>query len=218
MNTHAASAAALCTALSTPSDDPAVVAHEVGASAAQLGDPLEDLLTTIEVAYLEARASDPEYRVIKAAMTAWHEQMTLFNLEVSCEDPLTTMATLAHVRSRIEDAYRVAGTRCRAPEAEYALVLMQFAERPRALPLEASMDVLRIARVLRLVFDADECFAPLTSRRYVVLAHRSRIDRVGDLRTVFAADGLDDAIERIWVESMPPSPDDVSWLLSELSR
>lgn len=218
MNTQASSAAALLTALSTTTEDPAVAAHEVGASAAQLGDPLEDVLATVEAAYLQACATDPEYRVVKAAVTAWHEHVMLFACEISCEDPLTTMATMAHLRSRIEDAYRFAASRGHAPDAEYALIVVQCAPVGRALPLEASMDTLRIARVLRLVFDADETIAQVAPHRFAVLAHCTRVDRVADLRGSFAVDGLAETIERIWVESLPPRLDDISWLLSEIGR
>lgn len=218
MSAQAASAAGLLEALSQTVEDPAVAAHEVGASAAQLGDPLDDVLAVVESAYLQARATDPEYRVVRAAITGWSAQMALYSWEISCEDPLTTLATPAHLRSRIEDAYRVAASRRHAPEVEYALVVLQQTPVPRPLALETAMDGLRMARILRGVFDADETIAPLAPHRFGVLVHRSRQDRVADLRARCVADGTVAPVERIWTESLPPRLDDVAWLLSELGR
>lgn len=218
MDTHASTGANLVNALLTTTEDPAGVAHEVGASAAQLGYPLQDVLDTVETAYLNVKASDPDYRVLKAALIAWSDHMERFACEVSCEDPLTTLSTAAHLRSRIDDAYRLCASIGVEPDHEFALIVVQRERRRTVLPLEESLQTLRIARVLRGLYDGDETLAQVAPHRIGVLARRDRADRIVLLRSELEAEGLIGAAGRIWIESLPQDTDDIAWLLSELSR
>ena len=117
---------ALADALRGEVATPVAVAHEVGASAARLGYPLSDVLDELETTYREERGGPPDFDVVRAAATAWHDHIVVFSCEVSCEDPLTRLSTLPHLRSRVDDLYRAAGPGGRPVSQEFALVVVEF--------------------------------------------------------------------------------------------
>src|SRR5699024_10720616 len=84
--------------------DPGPVAVEVGSRAAAQTVPWTELLAETEAAFAAIRTVTP-YRVVRALSIAWVENSLQFAHEVSCEDPLTRLATLAHMRSRLDEVY-----------------------------------------------------------------------------------------------------------------
>src|SRR5699024_2782462 len=81
--------------------------REEGSRAAARGVPWTVLLAETETAFDRVGAAPP-YRVVRALSVAWVETSLQYVHEMSCEDPLTGLATLAHMRSRLDEVYRLA--------------------------------------------------------------------------------------------------------------
>lgn len=194
-----------------------VVAHEVGASAAQLGVPLHEVMDHVERAYAPG---EPAFGTVRAAAVAWAETTAHDHADRSCEDPLTSLATLPHLRSRLTEIYREA-ERAGPPVAESSTMLVVELSRPvRGHELEHALSALDVAEVLRTVFTGDETVARLSSRRFAALARRDRVDPT---TTVLVARLLERVLGdaepvRLWVEHLPAAPSGVPALLAALSR
>jgi len=195
------------------------VAHEVGASAAQMGVPLHEVLDHVERAFAP-ETSDPA--VTRAACLGWADRTLLRLADVSCEDPLTSLATSPYLRSRLAEVYRGADALGRRAGDMSALVVVEL---PRDTAgaghgIELSLRALDVAEVLRTVFAGAETLAQLSVRRFVALVARERTD---DLTTDLLALLLDRALPghpgaRLWVEHLPSSPDGVAPLLAALAE
>lgn len=191
------------------------VAHEVGASAAQLGVPLHEVLDHVERAYAP---QTPSFAATRAAAIAWAEKALIHHADVACEDPLTSMATVPYVRSRLAELYRGAESVGRRATDTSALVVVELPRLMAGHELERSLRALDIAEVLRLVFTGDETIAQLSSRRFAALVGRERTDEV----TITLLGLLVDRAmqhkgqSRIWVEHLPASADGIAHVLAAL--
>lgn len=193
------------------------VAHEVGASAAQMGVPLHEVLDHVERAFAP---EVPSLAVIRAAAIAWAEAALIHHADVACEDPLTSMATVPYVRSRLAEVYRGAESVGRRATDTSALVVVELPRMAAGHELELSLRALDIAEAMRLVFIADETIAQLSTRRFAALVARERADSV----TISLLGLLVDRAmrskgqSRIWVEHLPASADGVAHVLAALSE
>ena len=193
------------------------VAHEVGASAAQLGVPLHEVLDHVERAFAP---DEPTFAATRAAAVAWAERALIHHADISCEDPLTSLATLPYVRSRLAEVYRGAESIGRRANDTTALVVVEL---PRTLfghELELSLRALDVAEVLRMVYPGDETIAQLSPRRFAALVARERAD---EITISLLALLLDRAIgergqSRLWVEHLPAAPDGIAYVLAGLSE
>ncbi|RYJ02055.1 MAG: hypothetical protein EON52_20325, partial [Actinomycetales bacterium] len=61
----------------------------MGASAADQGAPLHEVLDLVEQAY----GGSPRHQVVRAASLAWSERVTEHAHGITCEDELTTLAS-----------------------------------------------------------------------------------------------------------------------------
>ena len=196
------------------SDIPAV-AHEVGASAAQLGIPLHEVLDHVERAHAQA---EPSFATVRAAVLAWAEKALLHQVDVSCEHPLTSLSTVPHVRSRLGDVYRGAERAGSRVADTHVLVVVELPRTDRGNHLEQSLHALEVAETMRAVFAGDEVIGQMSTRRFVALAERDHADPVTvSLLALLLERTLGDAGHaRLWVEQLPGSPYDVTGLLAAL--
>ena len=84
---------------------------------AALGEALSGLRTTYELVLGEP----PSFEATEALSVAWSEATLEYLHDLSCEDPLTGLASLAHVRTRLDEIYR-----------ESELTDVRVARQPRA--------------------------------------------------------------------------------------
>lgn len=197
--------------------DVAGAAHEMGASAAQLGVPLHEVLDHVERAFAPA---PPPFAVVRAAATAWAEVALIHHAGIACEDPLTSMATVPYLRSRLAEIYRGADAAERLASDMTALVVVELPRITIGHELEQALRALDLAEVLRMVFTADETIAQLAPRRFAALAARERADdsTIGLLRLLVDRAMRHQGQARIWVEHLPASADGVPPLLAALSE
>ena len=81
-----------------------VVGRDVARDGAALGEALSGLRAT----YHLVLGTPPAFEATEALSVAWSEATLQYLHDLSCEDPLTGLASLAHVRTRLDEIYREA--------------------------------------------------------------------------------------------------------------
>lgn len=197
------------------SSDVLGVAHEVGASAAQTGVPLHEVLDHVE----RACAPDPAPAgVVRATALAWADVTLADYADVSCDDPLTSLATAPYLRSRLAEVYRGAAARGRSVADTHALVVVELQRARHGNEIEQELRALEVAELLRTVFTADETIARPSPRRFAALVASERADDVTIRLVGLLLDRAGHRAARRWVERLPASVDDVAHVLVALSE
>lgn len=197
--------------------DVADVALEVGASAARLGIPLHEVLDHVERAFA---GEEPSFEATRAAVLAWADWALVLHADVSCEDPLTSLATTAYVRSRLAEIYRGAERDGHRVADRRALVVVELPGRHTGHEIEQSLRALDVAEAMRAVFAGDETVAQMSPRRFAALVGRERADRLSmSLLRILLERALGSQVHpRLWVEELPPSADGIARVLAGLSE
>ncbi len=194
------------------------VACEVaGAALARDGVSLAESLDGLATTTRMVLGTEPGFAHSRALAVAWSDAMLGYLNDLSCNDPLTGLSTLAHLRSRISDVYRA------DHRDEHALVVVAAPPYPDAASgrddvLTRAMYVARLGDTARTVFPGPETIGHVAPGRVVVLAGRDdRIGRrVGLLRRML--DGGTVPYTRVWIEGLPESDEAAGRLLDELTR
>lgn len=187
-------------------------AHTGGVLAGD-GVSLVEALDALYATSMLVRGREPSYVETSALATAWSEATLGYLHRLSCEDPLTGLATQPHVRSRLSELYRDSDGPADRPLAGHALVVVESPSVGE--PLEQRMALAGLGRTARTVFPGTETVGELGLRRVVVIAVRDDAlpQRVRVLRTMTERDDT-----RVWIESLPGSDVAAGALLDELAR
>lgn len=203
--------------------DPAVVALEVGASAATQGSPWPEVLAEVEALCRTVTSAEPAYDLVKALSTGWAEACLQHLNAISCEDPLTGLTSVAHLSTRLDEVYRGAARDGVEVPDQYAFVVVELpVSAGGAAPLLTSLAMLETSEVLRAVFSGSETIARCNRLRCVALVERTdyllAVPKVVTtlLRSRLRRTGPDDF--RVWIEGLPRSRTGASTLLGELAR
>lgn len=189
-----------------------------GRSLAQDGAALMEVLADLRTATVVVAGREPTYAEVHAVSVAWSEATLAYLHQLSCEDPLTGLASLAHVRARLSELYRGRGTHL---QESHALVVMDLpADRPGQTRGDALARTLRLTRLgesARTVFPGEETIGRVGANRMVaIVARDERLGRrVALLRTLLAGT---DHPTRVWIEGLPATDAGASYLLDELAR
>lgn len=186
----------------------------VGAALAHDGTSLAEALDRLAETAALVRGAEPTFYDARALCVAWSEVTLGYLHTMSCDDPLTGLASLAHLRTRVAEVYRGPAP---TPD-EHALVVVVASENEYDDALSRSMRVAQLGDTARTVFPGAATIGHVAPGRLVVLAGRDEriARRVGLLREMLGS-GLDpDA--RVWVEGLPPTDDSAAALLDELTR
>lgn len=202
--------------------DPVPACRVVGQDLARDRASLTEAMSGLKQIWSSVEGGDPAYDALTAFLEAWSETTLGYLHQLSCEDPMTGLASQAHLRSRISDLYRA---RRGDPNLWNALVVCQL---PLGLdPSEAPIDhftrAMRLSRageMARTVFPRDETIARLGLGRIAVVAARDeRLGRrVRVLRTLLTAADPQRHTTRVWIEGLPGTDETAAMLLDELSR
>jgi hypothetical protein len=198
----------------------------VGRALARDGAGLGESLAALRATYHVVTARDPDFDAVEALSVAWSEATLEFLHDVSCEDPLTGLASRSHLRTRLTELYRDAERSGRPVEDAHALVLVETGVPDPPAPTglgNALVKELRLASVadaVRAVFSGGETVGRLRPDRVAaVVERRPELGlSVGLLRTQLLDVDLGGAEARVWIEGMPASPEAGASLLDELSR
>lgn len=192
----------------------------VGREAALDGLPLSEVLDAFEATSRLVRGRPPSFDEARALCAAWGESTLGYLHRLSCEDPVTGLASLAHLQARFAELYR--GQLRRRAREDWALVVIDApggVETPADRIVEDLL-VLRFGEVCRTVFAAGETFGRLARRRVVVVCRRDELldRRVRVVRKMLDQLGYTAPRARVLVEELPPTYDQAASLLAELAR
>jgi hypothetical protein len=198
-----------------------------GEDLARDGASMQEALEGLRDTWQRVSGCDPSFEVVTAFLTAWSETTLGYLHQLSCEDPLTGLASQAHLRSRLAELHRLGEDG--VVLAGHALVVcaMPTGDDPSEESGDHFTRAMRLARVgelARTVFPRDETVARLGTHRVAVLVPRD--DRLGRrvrvLRTLLdgvgTGDGAGAGHVRVWIEGLPGSDAGVGMLLDELAR
>jgi len=208
---------AVAEALASGSDSTASC-RVVGRDLALDGASLEETLSALRATWQLVRGSDPSYDAVTALLGAWSDATLAYLHQISCEDPMTGLASLAHVRSRVSETYRVPAQH----PAGHVLVVCDLValDSGAAESFTRAMVLTRVGEAARTVFPGRETIGRLGSHRVVVVAPRD--DRLGArvrlLRSLVAGTRRDGYAVRAWIEGLPGSDAGAALLLDELAR
>ena len=197
----------------------AVVGRDVARDGADLGEALSGLRTTFEL----VRGVPPDFASTEALSVAWSEATLEYLHQLSCEDPLTGMASLAHVRTRLDELYREAEQTDVPLVASHALVVVEMRvelPEPSVHKFTRALQLVQLTEAIRAVFSGGETIGRAGLHRSVTVVPRTPElgGAVASLRGLIADLDLGDADVRVWIEGLPGGADSAARLLDELAR
>lgn len=191
--------------------DPAPACAVVGSTLAADGASLNEALSALRATYASLGLGEPTFAAAEALSLAWSEETLAFIGEISCEDPLTGLASTAHLRARIAEVYREAGAGHETVRRSHALLVVDLGLRSTRGPVDPFDQALRVAgaaEVVRDAFPGGETLARVGRDKVVALTRR-RADlgaAVAALRLTLQETGVAPEA-RLWIEGLP---DDVA--------
>ena len=194
----------------------AVVGRELARDGVDLGEALNGLRST----YARVLGREPDFAATEALSVAWSDETLGYLHQVSCENPLTGLATLAHLRARLAELQRAAEASGTPATTGHALVVVDLPVQSIDGQFGHALIMARIADRVRLVFSGEESIAEANPSRLLVLAPRT--EDLG-LRVVVLRDLISDSSSlggavRVWIEGLPSSHAAMAALLDELAR
>jgi GGDEF domain-containing protein len=208
--------------------DASSVCSEIGGVLASDGMSIQECFSALRQTFAVATGREPTFEACRALSSSWSEASLQFLHALSCEDPLTGLTSLAHLRSRLAEIYRELDRCGGSAVASHALVVVDVTVPGPVQPqITHHFDrVLRIAGVaecLRAVYSGGETLARLGQDRTVALVGRD--ERLGTslamLRLLLADWARGETAQpafRVWVEQLPGDNDAAGRLLDELAR
>ncbi|WP_109508291.1 hypothetical protein [Nocardioides speluncae] len=217
---------------------------EAGRELARDGASLDEALEGLRLTSLAVIGLEPAYVDIRALSNAWSEATLGYLHQLSCEDPMTGLASLAHVRSRLSELYRgELRERGRVQEA-HALVVASLPAGPPGEPQEGgspglfllgpdgspevgpdahltrTLRMARLGEAARTVFAGPETIGRVGQHRVVVLTDRDELlgRRVALLRRILGSLVNAGDAPRVWIEGLPSTDAGAAQLLDELAR
>lgn len=198
----------------------AVVGRDVARDGAALGEALSGLRSTYQLVL----GSTPDFEAAEALSVAWSDATLEYLHDLSCEDPLTGLASLAHVRTRLDEVYREAELTDVLVARSHALVIVELCFRePPGVPghhFTRALRLVQVAEALRAVFSGGQTLGRLALERAVAVVPRT-VDlgtSVALLREFLSGLDLGNADVRVWIEGLPRSADSATRLLDDLAR
>ena len=113
-------------ALACPSTDVIAACTVVGRDVARDGAALGEALSGLRTTYDLVLGTTPAFEATEALSVAWSEATLEYLHDLSCEDPLTGLASLAHVRTRLDEVYREADLTDVLVSGSHALVIVEL--------------------------------------------------------------------------------------------
>lgn len=181
-----------------------------GSELAEWGTPLGEALDGLRATTVDVAGRDPTFAEVRALSSAWGETTLAYLHGLSCADPVTGLATLAHLRQRIGELYR--DTR----HDRHALVVTDArSSGDRGDVLAMAHRLTLLGESARAVFSGAEAIGRVGRCRLVVLTARDDAlpGRVSLLRRL--AEG---SSRRAWIEGLPGTDEAAAVLLDELAR
>jgi hypothetical protein len=182
-----------------------------GRAGVGIGETLEDLGALFDV----LRWPDPPLGLVRCAAEGWVDAGLMDLAGGSCEDPLTGLATVSYLRSRLAELYRAGEAAGSPPSGTHRLLMVGF-------PVDGAEPWRRLARAivvahdLREFFKGGETLALLGRGRMAALVPYSPEPdlRMRALRRMVNHAQGDDVL--VWGERLPASIGDALNLIDAL--
>jgi len=204
--------------------DPEMPCQVVGRRLAEVGVGLDEVLEGLESTYRLVGAGEPAFAAIRAVACGWADSSLEYMHGLSCEDPLTGLASTAHLRTRLAELYRGAECGDVSVSRTHALVVVELAEPavtdPRRDGIDRALRFVDVVDAVHSVYPCGETVARLGARRAATLVERDDAigERVELLRRLLADWGVDPSWHRVWIEGLPDVNECVARLLDDLAR
>jgi hypothetical protein len=196
---------------------------EVGRQLAADGVSLIEALDGLSALYRSIAGGEPAFAAVRALSSSWAEASLIYLHSLSCEDPLTGLSSLKHLRSRIGELYREADLRGTSVPATHALVVVEPLNRAGTTPFDRELRHIDVAECLRIVFSGGDVLGRVGSRRAAALVGREpnlpdQVETARGLITQWRLDTDEPQLARIWIEGLPSTDLMAGRLLDELAR
>ena len=202
---------------------PVAACAVAGGNLAADGVPLGEALAALGATYATLGLGDPTFAATEALSLAWSEETLAFLADVSCEDPLTGLASGAHLRARVAEIYReAAAAGGRGVRSTHALLVVDLSRQPAGAempdPFDEALRVAGAAEIVRDAFTGGETLARIGRDKVVALVRRdSGLGlAVAQLREALEAARIA-ARPRLWIEGMPDDVEGAVKVLAGLS-
>lgn len=195
----------------------------LGRAMAQDGASLDEVLEDLRTTALVVTGREPAYADVRTISVAWSEGTLAYLHQLSCEDPLTGLSSLGHVRSRLSELYRAQFRDTPGLQDTHALVVADLPhDRPGHLhgdgdTLSRTMRLVQLGEAARTVFASDQTIGRMGCNRIVVIVERDAQlgRRVALMRKMLA---MANHPTRVWIEGLPSTDAGAAHLLDELAR
>ncbi len=218
---------AVAEALASGSDSLAPCA-EAGTQLAKDGASLDEALEALGETYRLVLGTEPAFDQVRALSRAWSDATLAYLHQLACEDPLTGLASLAHVRTRLSELYRGELRASMRVRDTHALVVAEVPQERHDEPSEQvgakhvltrAMRLSDLGEAARTVFSGTETIGRLGPDRIVILVERD--DRLGQRVALLRrmARTLNRGSQaRVWIEGLPSTDSVAALLIDELAR
>ena len=201
----------------------AEIGRRYGIDGTSLIEALEGLAET----YRRVNGDEPSFAAVRALTVSWSDAALQYLHALTCEDPLTGLASLTHLRLRLAEIYRAENAWGRTAGTTHALVVVEQVDQTDThdsapTRLERAIRLTDTAECLRLVYSAGETIGKASSRRAVAIVAKN--ERLGDSIAVLQGLLTDwhrdrgRPFPRVWIEGLPSSEGAAGRLLDELAR
>ena len=202
-----------------------VVGHDLARDGASLQEALEGLRETTHA----VTGRDPAYDDIAALLGAWSDATLAYLHQVSCEEPMTGLASVSHLRSRLGELFRAQRRHQGSGHLgdHYCLVVVDLpfdrhgpAGSAADQSIVRSLRMARVGEAVRTVFVGSETIGRVGADRVVVIAERDPQlgKRVGLVRRLVEGLAPGGRSSHVWIEGLPASDAAAAALLDELAR
>jgi len=191
------------------------------------GASLDETLEALAETYRLVLGIDPSFDDVRSVSRAWSDTTLAYLHQLACEDPMTGLASLAHVRSRLSELYRGELRLATRVRDTHALVVAELPQDRHVDPtdqrakhvLTRAMRLSSLGDAARTVFAGTETIGKLGPERIVVVAERD--DRLGQrvalLRRMARTLQGGGESARVWIEGLPGTDATAALLLDELA-
>lgn len=200
------------------------VCQEIGRRCSADGLPLDEVLAGLERTYQAVTAGPPPFAVTRTVAVAWSEDVLGYLHAQPCEDPLTGLASMAHLRSRLQEIYREGERVGVSAASSHALTVVDIGT-SRGSRFDQKLRLVDVVELLRAVYTGGETIGELKQGRIGVVVARDKLvaEHASLARELLIewehrGDPPAPSAVRVWIEGLPAGDGAVDALLDELAR
>lgn len=132
----------------------------LGRERGRAGVGIAETISDLGALFQALAESDPPLRLICCTAEGWAEEGMAQHLDGTCEDPLTGLATVAYLRTRMSELYREAGDAGTSVARSHRFVVVSVPARPD--PWRRLAGSILLGRDLRTAFPGGDTISQVT--------------------------------------------------------